>query len=209
MKHRLKWRCERLDSNSISNPCADAKKRGLANCIGCDGAVKIDAPVNIAPKRPESRTCIIKGCGKWRVTGDYCTVHGREAEEAAKVISVPIPIPQRADDIRTFDTGATRSPLGDKLQYEGYLSPLVLQRFAQYMRKHQVQSDGNVRPADNWQKGIPLESLIDSGTRHYMDWWLHHRGYNGNACEPIEEALCALMFNVMAYLKHVMEVDRC
>lgn len=107
--------------------------------------------------------------------------------------------------VRIFATGATRSPLGNKLQYEGYLSPIVLHRFAQYMKHHQTQADGNIRAADNWQKGIPPESLMDSLSRHYMDVWLHHRGYHDRAEEPLEEALCALMFNVMAYLKHVME----
>lgn len=110
--------------------------------------------------------------------------------------------------VRTFDTGATRSPLGDKLQYEGYLSPIVLRRFAQYMKKHQTQSDGNVRPADNWQSGIPKESLMDSKMRHDMDLWLHHRGYSQFAEEDIEEALCAIMFNTMAYLKEVLEAER-
>jgi len=111
----------------------------------------------------------------------------------------------KAAGVRLFDSGATRSPLGDKLQYEGYLNPLVLQRYAEYMKKHQRQSDGNLRAADNWQKGIPQDSLMDSGTRHFMDWWLHHRGYPDRAMEPLEEALCALIFNAMAYLKHVLE----
>lgn len=106
---------------------------------------------------------------------------------------------------RTFDSGATRSPLGDKLQFEGYLSPMVLLRFAQYMKKHQIQSDGQQRAADNWQKGIPKESLMDSKMRHDMDLWLHHRGYSDKANEDIEEALCAILFNTMAYLKQVLE----
>jgi hypothetical protein len=98
--------------------------------------------------------------------------------------------------------------MGDKLQYEGYLSPLVLRRFAQYMHKHQMQADGNLRDADNWQKGIDKDSLADSGTRHHMDWWLHHRGYGDLAEEPLQEALCALMFNAMAYLKHLLDEER-
>ena len=105
-----------------------------------------------------------------------------------------------AENIRQFASGATRAPLGDKLQYEGYINPLVLQRFAQYMKKHQVQSDGTQRAADNWQAGIPKDSLIDSATRHYLDWWLHHRKYPHQAVEPLEDALCAVMFNAMAYL---------
>ena len=109
--------------------------------------------------------------------------------------------------LRTFDTGATRSPLGDKLQYEGYLNPLVLKRFAEYMKKHQTQSDGQTRSADNWQNNIPLNSLMDSGTRHFMDWRLYHRGYESEMEEPIEEALCAVMFNCMGYLKQMLELN--
>ena len=113
---------------------------------------------------------------------------------------------KKADDpaVRTFESGATRSPLGDKLQYEGYLNPMVLKRFAQYMKKHQTQSDGQQRDADNWQKGIPVNSLMDSKLRHDMDMWLYHRGYIDEMEEDIEEALCAIMFNTMAYLKFVM-----
>ena len=110
-------------------------------------------------------------------------------------------------DIRVFESGATRSPLEGKLQYEGYLSPIVLKRFAEYMRQHQTQSDGRLRPADNWQRGIPRESLMDSGTRHFMDWWLHHREYESSAGEELQEALCALLFNVMAYLKDVLDEE--
>jgi hypothetical protein len=105
-------------------------------------------------------------------------------------------------DMRTFDTGATRSPLADKPQYEGYLNPLVIKRFGEYMLKHQTQADGQRRDADNWQKGIPPESLIDSVWRHLLDVWLHHRGHSDEATEPLEEALCAVLFNTMALLLH-------
>lgn len=111
----------------------------------------------------------------------------------------------RTATIRTFDTGATRSPLGNKLQYEGYLNPLVIKRFAEYMKKHQTQADGQERAADNWQKGIPAESLIDSGWRHFEDIWLHHRGYTNEMEEDIEEALCAVMFFAMADLLRVIK----
>ena len=107
--------------------------------------------------------------------------------------------------LRRFNSGATRSPLGDKLQYEGYLSPLVLKRFAQYMKHHQMQADGTQREPDNWQKAIPLPSYMDSGWRHFMDWWQHHRGNTAWADEPLEEALCGLLFNVMGYLHETLQ----
>ena len=111
----------------------------------------------------------------------------------------------RVSDIRQFSTGATRSPLGDKLQYEGFLSPVVIRRYAQYMHQHRQQSDGNIRSADNWQRGMPKDSYIDSGWRHFMDWWLHHRGASGKATEGLEESLCALMFNTMGYLHEILK----
>ena len=42
---------------------------------------------------------------------------------------------------------------------------------------------------------------MDSGFRHFMDWWSGHRGHGDEA--TIREALCALMFNAEAYL-HAM-----
>ena len=110
----------------------------------------------------------------------------------------------REELLRVFPTGATRSPLGDKLQYEGYTNPLVEKEFAKYMKRHQTDSSGNQREADNWQKGIPKDSIIDSATRHFMDWRLHHRGYSEHAEESLIEALCALRFGVDAYLLQVL-----
>lgn len=201
----FRWRCERLKTDSVRNPCADAKKRELANCVGCKGAKKIEKKVEPV-KKPDNRTCIYTDCDKWRVIGEYCTHHAREAEEASKIYVIPpAPEPVEVATQRVFETGATRSPLGEKLQYEGYLSPLALKRFAEYMRKHQTQSDGTMRDSDNWQKGIPKGSLMDSAMRHFMDWWMHHRQYQTHAAEPLEEALCGLLFNCMAYLKAVLE----
>lgn len=111
----------------------------------------------------------------------------------------------KAKHIREFASGATRSPLGDKLQYEGFLSPVALQRFAQYMHEHRRQADGNMRPADNWQSGIPLSSYMDSMARHFFDVWLHHRGFPERATEPLEVALCGLMFNVQGYLHETLK----
>lgn len=100
--------------------------------------------------------------------------------------------------MRTFDTGATRDSDENKPDYEGFLSPLVLARYGEYMMKHQVQADGSLRSSDNWQHGIPKDAYIKSAFRHFMDWWLEHDGYESR--EGLEEALCALMFNVMGYL---------
>lgn len=100
--------------------------------------------------------------------------------------------------MRLFETGATRNLDIDKLDYEGFLSPLVIQRFAEYMHKHRQQLDGSLRASDNWQLGLPKEACMKSGYRHFMDWWLYHDGYKPK--EPVEEALCALIFNTQSYL---------
>lgn len=100
--------------------------------------------------------------------------------------------------MRKFDTGATRNTDEGKLDFEGFLSPLVLERYGQYMHKHRMQADGNLRDSDNWQKGIPLAAYMKSGWRHFRDWWREHRGYPTD--EGIEEALCALIFNASGYL---------
>jgi len=100
--------------------------------------------------------------------------------------------------MRQFDTGATRDTDVGKPDYEGFLSPLVLERFGKYMDKHRHQADGKVRDSDNWQKGIPRDAYIKSAFRHFVDVWKEHRGISTK--DGIEEALCALMFNIMGYL---------
>lgn len=109
-------------------------------------------------------------------------------------------------EIRAFATGATRDSDNGKLDYEAFINPLVLKRYAEFMHRHRIQSDGSVRDGDNWQKGIPLDAYAKSLNRHHMDFWLHHRGYTDEAVDPdIEEVLCAIMFNSMGYLKEILE----
>ena len=109
--------------------------------------------------------------------------------------------------VRKFTTGATRDTDAGKLDYEGFLSPLVLERYAQYMNKHRVLPDGSLRASDNWQNGIPKDAYMKSLWRHFMDVWRAHRGWDDD-CQrvPIEEALCAVLFNAMGYLhEHLAE----
>ncbi len=107
--------------------------------------------------------------------------------------------------IRTFDTGATRDQEDNKFDYEGFLSPLALTRFAAYMHKNRVQSDGSTRASDNWQKGIPLSSYMKSLWRHLMTVWCHHRKVPAADCEGMEEALCGVIFNAQGYLHEIMK----
>lgn len=117
-------------------------------------------------------------------------------------------MPNASEDdgvIRTFATGANRNSDKDKFDFEGFLSPLVIERFGQYMHKHRHLEDGSLRDSDNWMKGIPQDVLMKSGWRHFLDWWLLHRGHNAREGD-IEEALCGLLFNAMAYLHNRLSV---
>lgn len=100
--------------------------------------------------------------------------------------------------VRKFDTGATRNLDEGKPDFEGFLSPLVMQAYGRYMHKHRFLSDGTMRDSDNWQAGIPLDVYIKSAFRHFFDVWAGHRGLPTE--QSIEDDLCALLFNISGYL---------
>ena len=111
--------------------------------------------------------------------------------------------------IRKFETGATRDVDQDKLDFEGFESPLVTKRFAQYMHLHRKQADGSLRGSDNWQKGIPKEAYVKSLVRHVEDVKLHWDGYEEEAVDKeFESALCATLFNVQGLLFEVLKEKR-
>ena len=108
--------------------------------------------------------------------------------------------------MRKFDSGATRNDDSENLDFEGFLSPLALQAFAEYMHKHRQQADGTLRASDNWQKGIPLDAYMKSGFRHFFDWWSEHREVGSR--EGMEDALCGLLFNVFGYLHEIKKAEQ-
>lgn len=133
-------------------------------------------------------------------------------------------------EIRKFPTGATRDSDKDKFDYEGFLSPLVLHRYAAYLHKHRVQTDGEMRASDNWQKGMSIGTYMKSHLRHLLDIWLIYRGYlvykertddgekthvfslNHSESIPkswklidIEDALCGDIFNAMGHLFELLK----
>jgi len=111
-------------------------------------------------------------------------------------------------EMRNFNTGATRDSDLGKNDYEGFFSPLVIQRFGDYMTLHRKQADGKLRDSDNWQKGFGdnhYAVCMKSLWRHFLDLWFLHRGYKRYDIKDgheitIDEAICALLFNGMAYL---------
>lgn len=142
----------------------------------------------------------------------------------------PPPSFLQSEKIRKFETGATRDTEGEKLDYEGFFSPLALHAYAKYLHKHRLQSDGTYRDSDNWQKGISLDVYMKSICRHQMDLWAIHRGYfvykertdNGEITHilpqhpqnknpnwtrvTLEDALGGLIFNSMGYLHEYIKL---
>ena len=112
--------------------------------------------------------------------------------------------------LRQFSSGATRNLDNNKYDYEGFLSPLVIEAFGKYMHSHRLQKDGTMRDSANWQRGIPLDVYMKSGWRHFFDWWKLHRGVDATSPEDGHkidkvEALCALLFNVQGYMHELLK----
>ena len=106
--------------------------------------------------------------------------------------------------MRQFEGGATRDDADGKPDFEGYLSPEVIDCYGQYMLKHQTTAAGR-RASDDWQQGIPKDVYIKSAWRHFLDWWKEHRGIPSR--EGLEDALCALIFNAMGYLHESLKSE--
>jgi hypothetical protein len=104
--------------------------------------------------------------------------------------------------MREYKSGATRDDDRDKLDFEGFLSPLVLKRYCEYLHEHRTQADGKLRDSDNWQKGIPKDTYMKSKIRHGVTT---HLIYDGFSDEDIEESLCAEIFNAMGYLFELLK----
>lgn len=107
---------------------------------------------------------------------------------------------------RSFETGATRDHDTDKLDYDGFLSPLALERYAKYMHGHRKLPDGTMRESDNWQLGIAVAVYMKSKWRHFFDTWKSVRGYPAE--DDLETSLCAELFNTMGMLHEVLQEKR-
>lgn len=113
--------------------------------------------------------------------------------------------------VRSFSTGATRSADTGRYDPEAFLSPIVVERFCEYMNKHRMQPDGTLRAGDNWQKGIPTETYLKGAWRHLLHLWTRRRGYvvqDPLAAASAEEDLCAIMFNVHGLLFELLKDQR-
>lgn len=109
------------------------------------------------------------------------------------------------NNLRKFDTGAIRDNDTNKLDYSGFLSPQVLERFATYMDKHRNLPDGSRRGSNNWKNGIPIDSYKESLIRHTVDWW---KAYEDGRWEDAEELACALIFNIQGFLHEQLKKEK-
>lgn len=112
--------------------------------------------------------------------------------------------------IQTFQTGATRSADEHKHDFEGYLSPAVLERFGDYMTQHRVQRNGELRASDNWQKGIPIHKYMKSLLRHTFDLWRAYRGSvvidkDTEHAMTMLDILMAILFNVQGMAHEMLK----
>jgi len=111
--------------------------------------------------------------------------------------------------MRRFPAGAIRDTDKDKIDPEGFESPIVMRRFCEFMDKHRILSDGTIRGSDNWQKGMPIAQYIKSLDRHVLEAKLWARGYgvsprSKSDPQDIEEVLCAIRFNVSGMLFEIL-----
>ena len=113
-----------------------------------------------------------------------------------------------AGEIRKFETGATRDTTKGKLDYRKALSPIVLQRYVQYLNAHRKQPDGSMRDFDNWKQGIPIEAYFEGLGRHDMAAWLLHDGFpaeDNHGQVTLEDTLCAIIFNSIGWLHEILK----
>lgn len=107
--------------------------------------------------------------------------------------------------IRKFKSGASRDTNEGKIEYARHLSPEVIKFFCEYMHKHRKLPGGSLRDPDNWKKGFPKQSYVDSGFRHFMEMWLLHekrktKKLTQKESEEFKDALCGIMFNAIGHL---------
>ena len=115
-------------------------------------------------------------------------------------------------EMRTFETGATRNVEVDP-DYHGFLSPLSVHAYGEYMHTHRLQADGSLRDSDNWQKGMPIDAYVRSLVRHTHDVQLIHDGYEalarGDVRDPskMKAHLSAIIFNAQGMLHELVKAE--
>ena len=114
--------------------------------------------------------------------------------------------------IRNFPSGANRDTNEGKIEYARHLSPKALKAFCEYMDNHRKLPNGELRDPDNWKKGFPIQSFVDSGFRHMMEVWLLHeksktKKLTKEESKNLKDALCGIWFNCMGFLHEEVKKD--
>lgn len=105
---------------------------------------------------------------------------------------------QKEDAIkREFASGAKRDTNEGKVDFRAILSPAALQMFGDYMVRHNTMREGEKRSQDNWKKGMPLDSFIESFFRHTHEL---HAALERDDQWEIEEAMCGCFFNLQGMM---------
>jgi hypothetical protein len=107
--------------------------------------------------------------------------------------------------LREFASGANRDTAEGKFDYDGFVSPLMIEAFGTYMHFNRQLPDGSLRDSDNWQLGIPIDVYRKSLWRHWFDVWRSLRGYKIK--ENIIWALCGVIFNCQGILHELLKAD--
>jgi hypothetical protein len=163
-------------------------------------------PTHFMDKKKEGREFLRATDGQVRqatqqysaITGQFWCMHNPAGTE-----DMCDQCPLENPPIRKFETGATRDADTDKLDYEAFFSPAVLRRRAEFMHKNRFQKDGSLRDGDNWKKGIPRREYVKSLWRHFWDVW--GWSHDESPQEPIEDAICAAMFNLEGLLYGILK----
>jgi hypothetical protein len=195
----------------IANPdivCTDEMRREFLDndkklLENCDGMAMIEGWME-SKGCDEELTHFLKG----HFCADVVSVNewiDRAFETPGSIIPIPSDSdPRQFQSIRTFATGATRDTDTNKLDFDGFLCPLVLERYAEYMHSNRKMADGSIRGSDNWKAGIPQEVYRKSTWRHFFAFWKHC--LSGNKALAIVDA-CGILFNVMGWMHEELKHD--
>ncbi len=107
------------------------------------------------------------------------------------------PMEEKQEEIRHFESGAVRGS-GGKLEFGEYLSPHMLFRYAEHMRKNAIKYGKG-----NWLKGIPENEYWESGFRHFMMIFMERQ--LGIQMEPDTDHYAALIFNIQGLMHEEAE----
>ncbi len=121
------------------------------------------------------------------------------------------PTENAKNPMQKFESGATRTGDTEKLNYVKALSPIVLERYVQYLNAHRKQADGIMRDFDNWKKGIPTDRYLEGLGRHFIAVWLLGDGFpaeDDKGPVTLEDTLCAIIFGASGWLHEIIKDKR-